>query len=289
MKPRALGRLAGIALLLLAAAGVGIAQRRPQPAGTVELAYGEQPRQRLDFTPGEGPAAPLVLFVHGGAWRFGDKRMAGRMAAHFHARGMAFAALNYRLVPNATVDQQAEDVAAAVARLAGDARRLGLDPDRIMLIGHSAGAHLAALVGSDPRYLAAHRIPVTAIDGVVLLDGAGYDVPAQVAAAGPFLRRLYVGAFGSDPDFQRLVSPTLHAAAPNAGRFLILHIASRPEQSGAQSARLGAALRAAGTPADVRSVDGSHADVFRGFGTAGHRATTLTDAFADGIFRSIGP
>jgi acetyl esterase/lipase len=271
------------AFLLLVLSIPVAAQRTPFPEGTVEIAYGGDARQRLDFTPAPQAGAPLVVFIHGGAWSLGDKRMAGHMAAHFHARGDAFASLNYRLVPDATPAQQAEDVAAALARLLGDARRLGIDPTRVMLIGHSAGAHLAALVGTDPAYLGAHRLPISTIGGVVLLDGAGYDVAAQLRFAGPLLRAMYERAFGADVEFQRRVSPIVHAAAPNAGRFLILHIASRAD-SGAQSERLGALLRGAGTPAEVVSVEGTHAQIFRDFGRPGHRATELTDAFADTLF-----
>jgi arylformamidase len=202
---------------------------------------------------------------------------------HFHERGYAFASVDYRLVPDANPQQQAEDVAASLARLLGDARRLGIDRERVMIIGHSAGAHLAALVGTDPAYLAANHLPISAIRGVVLLDGAGYDVAAQLLHAGPLLHSLYHRAFGDDPAFQARVSPIAQAAAPNAGRFLIFHIASRAD-SGAQSERLGALLRGAGTPAEVVSVDGSHADIFRQFGQSGHRATALTDAFAEALF-----
>src|SRR5947208_8773850 len=110
-----------------------VAQPTPFPAGTVEIAYGADARQRLDFTPAARPGAPLVVFIHGGAWSMGDMAMAGHMAAHFHARGYAFASLDYRLVPDANPQQQAEDVAAAIARLLGDARRLGVDPGRVMI------------------------------------------------------------------------------------------------------------------------------------------------------------
>src|SRR5688572_29242076 len=168
-------RLAFLLIALLITAPLA-AQRNPAPAGTTEIAYGSAPRQRLDFTPA-GRRAPLVLFLHGGGWRFGDKGMAAHMAAHFHAQGYAFASVNYRLVPDATPAGQAADVAAAVAYLVAHAERLGIDPDRIILSGHSAGAHLAALVGTDPAWLAAHGLPVSTIDGIVLLDGAGYDVP----------------------------------------------------------------------------------------------------------------
>ena len=277
-------RLAAALLLALFLAVPLAAQRSAWPEGTTEIAYGSHARQRLDFTPGPSRRAPLFIFIHGGAWAFGDKSMAGHMAAHARARGYAFASLGYRLVPDADPEQQAGDVAAAIAHLVRDAERLGIDPDRIILSGHSAGAHLAALVGTDPRYLAAHRLPVSLLDGIVLLDGAGYDVPAQMQRGGPFLRRLYARAFGNDPLFQARVSPTLQAAAPNAGRFLILHIASRPDDSGAQSERLGEALRAAGTPADVDSVDNTHAQIFRLFGQPGHAATERTDAFAREVF-----
>lgn len=280
---RVFGLLA-LVVLLLAPPLAAQRMRAAPPAGTVEIAYGPGERQKLDYTRVAGREAPLVLFVHGGGWRRGDKRMAAHMAAHFHGRGYAFAAMNYRLVPDATPAQQAEDVASAVARLM---REPGVDSRRILLIGHSAGAHLVALVGTDPAYLGAHRIPLSAIAGVVPLDGAGYDVPRQMAAAGPLLRRLYTNAFGTDPAFQRRVSPINHTAAPNARRFLILHIASRPDDSGAQSEALGAALRAAGTPVEVESVEGTHAQIFRGWGQPGHRATALTDAFAAEVFGSI--
>lgn len=276
-----------LALLLVCFLAVPLAaQRMPYPPGTEEIAYGSDPLQRLDFIPAAAShRAPLFIFIHGGGWSFGDKRIAGHMAVHARAQGWAFASLNYRLVPGANPEQQAEDVAAAIARLVRDADELEIDPGRIILSGHSAGAHLAALVGTDPRYLAAHRLPISILKGVVLFDGAGYDVPAQMARGGPLLRRMYSNAFGNNPAFQANVSPTLQAAAPNAGRFLILHITSRPDDSGAQSRRLAEALRAAGTPAEVVAVDNTHAEIFRLFGQPGHVATERTDAFAREVFR----
>lgn len=246
----------------------------PAAAQTEERAYGSDPRQRLDYTPSARRDAPLVIFIHGGAWSFGDKRAAAHVSAHFHGLGYAFAALNYRLVPDATVHQQGEDVAAAIARLL---RHTGAR--RLLLMGHSAGAHLAALVGTDPAYLAAHRLTPGAIDGVVLLDGAGYDVARQLRAAGPLLRRMYRNAFGDDEAVQAQLSPISHTPAPNAGQFLILHVASRSD-SREQSEALAVALRTGGTPATVAATDDSHSTMFRQFGTTGHGATALVDAFA---------
>lgn len=268
-------------LLLLLAFSVPLAVQ------AAERAYGGHPRQSMDFTPAASDRAPLVLFIHGGAWAFGDKSAAAHMAAPFHARGYAFAAINYRLVPDVTVAQQAGDVAAALAALTEDARPLGIDPSRIILIGHSAGAHLAALVASDPRYLGAHGIPVETIDGVVLLDGAGYDVPRQIAAAGPILRRMYLRAFGSDEPTQRLVSPISHATAPNAARFLIVHSARRAD-SAAQAAAFARALVDGGTAVRVEPVDDSHSGIFRRFGEAGHVTTDIATAFIEASLASRG-
>ena len=117
--------------------------------GPTEYAYGSDALQKLDFWPAASARpAPLVLFVHGGGWKRGDKKSATGMqkVEHLTNEGFAFASINYRLVPAATVEQQAADVSAAVAWHRSHAARLGIDASRIVLMGHSAGAHLVALV-----------------------------------------------------------------------------------------------------------------------------------------------
>ncbi|MCA3255869.1 MAG: alpha/beta hydrolase, partial [Alphaproteobacteria bacterium] len=109
------------------------------------VAYGTAPEQAVDvYGAGAGAKKPLVLFIHGGGWSLGDRKQSvGAKADHFTGTGYVFASTGYRLVPAATVEEQAADVAAAIAALRRDAARLGVDPDRIALVGHSAGAHLA--------------------------------------------------------------------------------------------------------------------------------------------------
>lgn len=253
----------------------------PPPAGTRELAYGADPKQRLDLlVPANATRAPLILFVHGGGWSIGDKRSgAGVKAAHYTAQGWAFASVNYRLVPTATVEQQAADIASAIAFARAHAAEQGLDPERIVLMGHSAGAHLAALIGTDPRYLRDADVPMRAVRGVILLDGAGYAIADQMARPGNPVSAMYEAAFGPTKARQDALSPTLHAAAPNVAHWLILPV-DRRDDSKAQSAGLATALRLAGASATVVPVPGeSHGSLNKGLGEEGDFATGQVDHF----------
>ncbi|WP_423602182.1 alpha/beta hydrolase [Sphingomonas sp. MS122] len=276
-------------LILAALAAAPVAAQRPAAPQAREIAYGADALQRLDFYPAasaKGPA-PLFVFVHGGGWKRGDKRNATGAAkiAHFTGRGFAFASVNYRLVPDAEVEDQAQDVANGIARLIRDARTLGIDPSRLVLAGHSAGAHLAALIATDPRYLKRAGVGMDQLKGVILLDGAAYDVPAQSGEGPGIMRPTYAQAFGTDPARQRALSPTLHAAAPNAPRFLILHV--EREDGRRQSEALAAALRKAGTPAEVRGLRGrglrGHMEINRSLGDPDYPGTAIVDAWIDAL------
>jgi acetyl esterase/lipase len=266
------------------AIGERAASAYPPAPGTVEHAYGADPKQRLDLVKPAGAAkAPVLLFVHGGGWSIGDKAHAAPAKARWaNGNGWAFASANYRLVPQATVEQQAADVASAIAWIRANAAKEGLDPNRIVLMGHSAGAHLVALVGTDPRYLKAAGVPLDAVKGVVLLDGAGYDVPTQASAEMNIVRPMYEAAFSTDPKRQAALSPTHHAAAPNVARWLILPI-ERRQDSQAQSTGLAHVLTRAGASATVFAVPGeSHGSLNKGFGESGDFATEEVGRFLAG-------
>ena len=254
---------------------------QPLPPGMVEMSYGRDPLQRLDLVyPVGNERPPLIVFIHGGGWSIGDKRHAiGAKASHFLGRGYGFASVNYRLVPQATVEEQAADIASAIAKLRTYAMGSNYDGERIVLMGHSAGAHLAALVGTDPRYLAAAGVPISTVKGIVLLDGAGYDVAEQMARPGNPVGAMFDAAFGKDPARQRALSPTLHAAAPNAANWLVLPVERRADST-AQSRELAAALGKAGANAQVVPVPGeSHRSLNLGLGEAGDFATAEVDRF----------
>lgn len=253
--------------------------------GNREFAYGPNPKQQLDLvTPAGVGRAPVLLFVHGGGWSIGDKAHAAANKARWaNGRGWAFASANYRLVPDATVEQQAADVASAIGWLRANAAREGLDPDRIVLMGHSAGAHLVALVGTDQQFLKAAGVPMNAVWGVVLLDGAGYDIPTQASAEMNIVKPMYEAAFSTDPKRQAALSPTRHAETPNVSRWLILPIERRPD-SRAQSKGLADALKRSGASATVVAVPGeSHGSLNKGLGGSGDFATEQVETFLTGL------
>jgi arylformamidase len=256
------------------------------------ISYGPDKLQQLDYYPAAGSRrAPLVVFVHGGGWKRGDKAMmrGSQKLSHWRARGYAVASLNYRLVPDATVEDQASDVATALATLKRQAASLGFDPDRIALVGHSAGAHLVALVGTDPQRFDKAGLGFDAVRGVLPLDGAGYHVPSQMGENARLLGDTYRQAFGPDLKRQLALSPTHHAAAPNAPAFLIMHVDGRADAK-LQSEGLARGLRQAGTAVELHAVPGrglrGHMEINRRLGEPGYPATPIVDAWLDRVLAS---
>jgi arylformamidase len=131
------------------------------PVGTLvesDVAYGDDALQKFDVYYGAAfRGAPVILMVHGGGWARGDKtnaKVVTNKVAHCVPAGYVFISVNYRLLPEADPVQQAVDVAHALAFAQRNAARWGGDPTRFVLMGHSAGAHLVALLASDPTIAA---------------------------------------------------------------------------------------------------------------------------------------
>ena len=266
------------------------ADDRAKAPGSETIAYGRHALQKLDVWRAKaapGPA-PLIIFVHGGGWKRGDKDNATgqHKAVHYPGAGYAFASINYRLVPDATVEQQAADVAGAVRALTDRAGALGIDRRRIVLMGHSAGAHLVALVGTDEQYLRGAGLSFADIAGVIPIDGAAYDVPAQMQDGPPIMQQTYAQAFGTDAARQKALSPTAQAAAPNAPQFLLLHV-QRPDGV-RQAAALERALTAGGSKVERGSFAGDglrgHAEINRRLGDPGYAPTAAVDAWLKRVF-----
>lgn len=144
------------------------AVRASHPRARLDLAYGPDAREKLDFFPA-GTGAPVHLFIHGGYWRALDKANFSYPAPAFNAAGIAYAAMTYPLAPRATMDDIVASVSRAISWLAGNTHDLGADPTRLSISGHSAGGHLVAMALADPR------MPSGTIEGAVAISGL-YDL-----------------------------------------------------------------------------------------------------------------
>jgi pimeloyl-ACP methyl ester carboxylesterase len=250
-------------------------------------AYGKDGRQILDlYVPDGRQPAPLILFIHGGGWSAGSKEMGeGGQAAYFTANGYAWAALNYRLVPAVTVEEQAADVAQAIAWLGRQASRLNLDMSRVVLTGHSSGAQLAGLIATDPHWLATAGVPFASIRGVVSLDGAGIDVPG-IMAAGAATSPFYANAFGADVRRQTRLSPFAHLGRQDVRRWLFIYDEALNPMAGYFAGRFAEIGRHYGLEVDLMAAtDTSHMKLLSDLGTRDDSVTRAIDGF---LKRALG-
>ncbi|WP_137679705.1 alpha/beta hydrolase [Aurantiacibacter suaedae] len=262
-------------------------QRFRQPSLT--LAYGNHPLHALDVYRAADSPKPLLVFVHGGAWQFGDKtrRLKDAKVPFAHGLGWHFAALNFRMVPEVSVRTMAEDVAAGLTLLFARADELGIDRRKIVLMGHSSGAHLAALVASDPALLGAHGLAPGDLAGVIAIDGAAYDPGAPSTGSAQLQKRLLDPAFaGAD---LAALSPVaqLEANGASAPPFLIMHTASG--FTGAQARLLEQALKNSGDRVERHAFPGTsplaHIRLSRWFGRAGFPPTVVAQSWIEEILR----
>ncbi|MBV8843369.1 MAG: alpha/beta hydrolase [Bryobacterales bacterium] len=138
-------------------------------------------KHKLDlYLPKDKTNFATMVFVHGGSWRTGDRSLYAALGYYFARRGIAVAIPSYRLMPKYPHPAQMEDVAAAFAWVYRNSVDFGADATRIYVAGHSAGGHLVSLMAADHAYLEKHKIPASAIRGVISISGV-YDVRSTPA------------------------------------------------------------------------------------------------------------
>ncbi len=228
---------------------------------TSNLPYAEPalPRQALDvYAPAGAKKLPVIFWIHGGGWQTGDKSEMNSKPRAFVERGFVFVSTNYRLLPTVDMGTIVRDVATAVGWVHRHIAEYGGDPEQLFIMGHSAGAQLAALLCTDDRYLKAEGVSLSVVRGCVPVDGDTYDVPLMIETAA--VRRKALGQpdpkfghyqkFGSDPVKHRDFSAVNHVAkGKQIPPFLFLHVADHVDTT-AQALRLRDVLRAAGLPAE---------------------------------------
>lgn len=265
--------------------GYGGSSRRNVPAGVKlvrDIAYGADKQQRFDaYLPKGASNAPIIFMVHGGGWKRGDKAMDAvveNKVAYWATRGFIVVSANYRMLPAADPLLQARDVALAIRAAADMAAGWGGDRGQMILMGHSAGAHLVSLLSSsaelqgDLRWL-----------GTVALDSAAFDVEQAMQARH---MRLYDDAFGADPAFWRAASP--YAQLSREGVPLLAVCSSRRADACPQARHYAAKAGQYGMRVQVLPKDLSHREINETLGQAGPYSEEV-DQFIRGLLNGRYP
>jgi arylformamidase len=259
-----------------------------EPKVTRDVAYAgtKNKRQALDvYAPTEGKNHPIVVWIHGGGWQAGDKKEVDEKPGAFVAKGYVFISVNYRLLQEATIKQMAGDVARAIRWARENAKDHRGDPDRLFVMGHSAGAQLAALVCTDERHLKAEKVPLSAVKGCVPVDGDTFDVPLQIKTVEKRRADIYRKKFGDEAS-QKGLSPVTHVAkGKDIPPFLILHVADHREVK-MQSEWLAKALQGAGVSARAYPAEKkTHATINSELGKAGDKPTAEMFEFLEAALK----
>ncbi|HEY2347173.1 MAG TPA: alpha/beta hydrolase [Xanthomonadaceae bacterium] len=240
-----------------------------------DVAYGSAARQRFDvYAPPQARNAPVIFMVHGGAWMFGDKsakNVIENKVSRWVPRGFVFISIDYRMLPEAQVSVQAQDVAHALAYAQQHAAEWGGDPRRFVLMGHSAGAHLVSLVSASPSIATAQGVQPWL--GTVALDSAAYDV-AKIMQGQHY--HFYDRVFGSDPSVWAADSPTTQLSG-RIPPFLAVCSSKRQDSCPAAQQFVAKAM-SFGTHAEELQQDKTHGEINKDLG-ADPTYTAQVEAF----------
>jgi acetyl esterase/lipase len=237
----------------LGLATLNVASGLDESARVTNIAYGPAPANRLDlYLPRAGTPTALIVFSYGGGWNSGSRADYRFVGAALAARGYVAVIPDYTLYPKARFPQFMRDAAAAVAFARSHAQEWGVDPARLVLMGHSAGAQIAVLLALDREYLEQVGGRADWIRGVVGLAGP-YDFL-------PFTDQYLNDLFGPPAEFWR--SQPINFVRPGAPPMLLMHGLGDKRVSPNNTRSLTARLQAAGD--EVTSVyfpGASHADL----------------------------
>jgi arylformamidase len=249
------------------------------------IPYADPPneRQMLDvYSPPDAKNLPVVFWIHGGGWQAGDKTDVQVKPQAFMNKGFVFVSTNYRLLPSVDMATIVRDIAKSIHWVHDHIAEYGGDPKRLLIMGHSAGAQLAALICTDDRYLKAEGLSLAIIKGCVPVDGDTYDIPAIIEIAEtrarvhglPQARFGHREKFGNDPAKHRDFSAITHVAkGKGIPPFFILHVVGHPDTT-AQALRLGNVLKDAGVPTTVFAArETTHNKINADLGKPGDPAT----------------
>jgi acetyl esterase/lipase len=291
---RSLAGCATLIVVLLSQTAFALEPTKVLEPSKKNVPYAESPHERqvLDIyvpsQPPAGKASPVVFWIHGGGWQVGDETQVALKPEAFTQSGYVFVSTNYRLLPHVDMGTLIRDVAKSLGWVHKHIAEHGGDPNCIFVMGHSAGAQLAAILCTDDRYLKAEAVPFSALKGCVPVDGDTYDIPAMIETAEtrrrvhgqPQAKYGHREKFGNDPAKHKDFSAVTHIA-PNKGvpPFLIVYVASHPDTS-AQAERLASVLREAKVPIRMYAgKDTNHSKINDDLGIPGDPGTVALFGF----------
>ena len=244
-----------------------------------DVAYGTDPAQKLDvYAPPQAADAPVIVMVHGGGWAVGDKSHLGvvrNKVNHYLPEGYVFVSINYPMLPTNKPDVQADSVAAAITYVQAHATEWGGDPENVVVMGHSAGAHLAMLVSAQ-----SDRYPeLQPWKGTVSLDSGALDLVTLMQRN---RLPLYTRAFGDDPAYWEAMSPL--AALHQTTEPVLLVCSTQRRHSCDEAATFADAARALGTNVTLLPENLSHGQINKSLG----QNSAYTDAVDEFIHTVTG-
>jgi len=232
-------------------------ERKAKP--TLDLAYGDEPLQKLDYYAAQ-PNGPLLVFVHGGYWQGGDKADVGFVSRPYVQAGIDVAVINYSLAPAATIEAMVAEVRQSLTWLADNAAGLGFDPRRISLMGHSAGGHLVSMmVAGTPDNAAGmpaidYVFPISgvfdlaplrasSVNDALGLDEARAEALSPVAWPGPAQARVHTFVGANETQQFHFQSEALgqawsvakHDSVPGTHHFTVLDVMGDPASAYARA------------------------------------------------------
>jgi arylformamidase len=291
--------LSAVAVLLAVGGTQAQEKNQEKPSAlaptAANVAYGKHERHVLDvYAPKDAKNLPVVFWIHGGGWQAGDKSDVQIKPKVFVEKGFVFVSTNYRLLPAVDMATIVQDIARSARWVNDHIGEYGGDPKRLLVMGHSAGAQLAALVCSDDRYFKAEGLSLAQIKACVPVDGDTFDIPAIIETAEtrrrvhgqPQAKYGHREKFGNDPAKHKDFSAVTHVAkGKDIPPFFILHVADHPDTS-AQAQRLGKTLKDAGLPATVFGArETTHGKVNADIGRPDDLATKALFEFLDAALK----
>jgi arylformamidase len=232
-------------------------------------------RKQLDiYTPENiDRKLPVLIHIHGGGWKIGDKKIQSKHGKFYSSQDIIFININYRLSPEVTYPTYAEDCAEAIAWVFQNIDKLGGDKDRVFISGHSAGAHLAALLGTDSTYLNKYNIQPSQLGGIIPVDTASFDLLSRRNER--FVEKLVEQAFGTDETILKTASPMHHVKMNQTYPEFLIFSSGNRYSAIKQGEELSKRLIESGNKANAIVIDGyNHRDMNLGMRETGGPIST---------------